>query len=563
MMHRKVTSASTRRSVADVFTFAVTPSWWLQVSPITLRLEGSALEQPLRAGDSLRQHVRIHGWTGHLDWTIEAFEPNARCLMRGVAHGDGFGSALAGDDAVELELTVTTQEGGTVFTRAFAYHVGLAELIGDLTGFGVAVGRSEEITVETMVSMLENPLLWGERPDSTAPSLQQEADPLGDAAVASLISDTGDCTALERFLGSLYRGVPSLEGQPAAVQRFFEETQALPAWACAPRLAAASEVFLDWGVLAVGAHICASLPETYVLPRVAKLLNLTRELDADPAHADRRLWFTVRMCFDVLAEHGLADGGEGRLALQRLRLIHATIRYFTQHQLQSPHRLSRLSSNALWDSENGQPISQLDLLHTLLTFSHVVVRALEILGAQLTPYQRESYIHLWNVAGAQLGIRPELLPRDAADAAQMFEAIKARYGAATPEAKELGRALVWFWTSLFPKAIRNEATELMQFVASQLLTPETAAINGFETLPQFSPTAASVVKTFLEGAGRLCSFAFCEVPGARQAMALVVSLLMRAATNADQDESGIFDVPDEMYARWTACEATATNGGIA
>jgi hypothetical protein len=192
-----------------------------------------------------------------------------------------------------------------------------------------------------------------------------------------------------------------------------------------------------------------------------------------------------------------------------------------------------------------------------------VVRALEILGAQLTPYQRESYIHLWNVAGAQLGIRPELLPRDAADAAQMFEAIKARYGAATPEAKELGRALVWFWTSLFPKAIRNEATELMQFVASQLLTPETAAINGFETLPQFSPTAASVVKTFLEGAGRLCSFAFCEVPGARQAMALVVSLLMRAATNADQDESGIFDVPDEMYARWTACEASATNGGIA
>jgi hypothetical protein len=61
------------------------------------------------------------------------------------------------------------------------------------------------------------------------------------------------------------------------------------------------------------------------------------------------------------------------------------------------------------------------------------------------------------------------------------------------------------------------------------------------------------VKTFLDASERLCSVAFDEVPGARQAMALVVSLLMRGATHSCEDESGTFDIPEQLYERWTEC----------
>src|SRR6185436_12851202 len=123
------------------------------------------------------------------------------------------------------------------------------------------------------------------------------------------------------------------DGLPEPVRQFLDATAVRPAWACEPRLAVASDMFLEWGVLSVAAHICASLPETYQMPRTAQLLDLTRQLDSDSAHVDRRLWFTVRMCFDVLNEHGLAPGGRGRLALQRLRLLHAMVRLFVRRRL--------------------------------------------------------------------------------------------------------------------------------------------------------------------------------------------------------------------------------------
>ena len=556
-MHRKVTSAVVARPVDEVFDWVTTPGWWPQVSPTTLGIETADANRPLRAGDRFREQVWIHGWRGHIDWTVELLERSNRCVLTGVSSGEGIVSRLAGHDAVRMELTLSGDAQQTHVTRELSYHVGIAEAVGDLLGFGEAFDAAAEITIATMVSVLENPLLRGSRPDAADESWLHEADPLADEAVRSLVSPSGDVSALERFIGSLYRGAPRSDDLPEPMRRFFEVTATLPSWTCQPRLNAASDVFLDWGILAVGAHICASLPETYVMPRVAKLLNLTRQLDADPTHADRRIWFTVRMCFDVLARNGMGPRGEGLLALQRLRLIHAMVRLFVQHRLDTPQRLSKLATFALWDTENGQPISQLELLHTLLTFSHVVVRALEKLGAVLTPYQCESYIHLWNVAGAQLGIRPQLLPRGAPDAARMFETIKGRYAQATAEARELGRALIWFWTGLFPEKVRSEARDLMQFVIAQLLSPETAAMNGLSDLPEFPAPAAKAVKECLDAAGRLCSGAIQDVAGARQATALIISLLIRAKTQTFEDQSGTFDIPQELYERWRGIPATA------
>src|SRR5690349_7677151 len=103
------------------------------------------------------------------------------------------------------------------------------------------------------------------------------------------------------------------------------------------------------------------------------------------------------MCFDVLDTGGLGAKGTGIVAVQRLRLLHAMVRMFVRHRLETPQRLAGLASRGLWDDENGLPISQLELLHTLLTFSHVVLRSFDIWQCGLTPFQHEAYIHSWNV----------------------------------------------------------------------------------------------------------------------------------------------------------------------
>ena len=550
-MHQKITSGIVARPIGEVFDWLTTPGYWPRVSPASLAIEADDPWRPLRAGDRFRERAHIALWRGHFDWVVEVVERPHRCVLTAICGGDTVLSKLRGHIPSRLEITLDGDDASTRITRA-ASHPTLA----DIAGFGRAFDHACDVTMQTIVATLNNPYLFGPRVDSTAESLLHEADPLADEATAALISAAGDCAALEKLIAGLDRGDPPDDDVPDAVRRFLDATAQRPAWACEPRLAAASEVFLEWGVLSVAAHICASLPETYQMPRTAMLLDLTRQLDADPHHVDRRLWFTVRMCFDVLAEHGLDPKGRGRVSLQRLRLLHAMVRLYVQRRLETPHRLSQLSARGLWNSDDGQPISQLELLHTLLTFSHVVVRSFEIFGVVLTPYQRESYIHIWNVAGALLGIRPELLPRDADDAARIFEEIKQRYGAATDAAPRLGQGLVEFWTGLFPSMVRNEAQELMQFVIASLLTPETAHINGLDDLPSFSPKAANTLRKFLVGVDRVGSRLFSDVPPAQQAAALIVSLLMGKASDAYEDKSGIFDIPNKLYARWCGVAST-------
>lgn len=551
-MHRKVSSATVARPLAEVFDWVTTPGYWPQVSPIVLGVDASEAWRPVQTGERFRERLHIARWKGHVDWEVDVVERPHRIVIRGVSSGDTLLSRLGGHDEARIEYTFAGDERSTVVTREVTFPVqSLVSHLGGVLGIEETFSHACDRTVATMASMLENPLLRGPQPDAASEALLHDADPLADEAVASLIPPSGDCAALETFLAALYRGDPPSAGLPQPMREFLDATSVRASWACEPRLKTASDVFLDWGVLAVGAHICASLPETYVMPRTAKLLDLTRQLDADPTHIDRRLWFTVRMCFDVLAEHGLDSGkGKGLLALQRLRLLHAMVRLFVQHRLETPHRLAQLASAQLWDSQNGLPISQLELLHTLLTFSHVVIRSFDIFGCDLTPYQRESYIHLWNVAGAQLGIRPELLPRNAADASAMFEKIKARFGGATPEAARLGRALIVFWTSLFPEIARKEGTELMQFVISELLTPETVKINGLDSLPAFSPRAAKAIKHCLATTDRVCADLFADGPIVREATALVIAMLIGKASASSEKQSGIFDIPDELYERW-------------
>jgi hypothetical protein len=99
--------------------------------------------------------------------------------------------------------------------------------------------------------------------------------------------------------------------------------------------------------------------------------------------------------------------------------------------------------------------------------------------------------------------------------------------------------------------IRGEADEMMRYVVMSLLSPETAKMNGFDTLPALSPHAAEKVRDYLKVRHRVFSHAFEDAPLSRQIVALVVSLVIRRVSEPAQVESGIFDIPDQLYARWS------------
>jgi hypothetical protein len=88
-------------------------------------------------------------------------------------------------------------------------------------------------------------------------------------------------------------------------------------------------------------------------------------------------------------------------------------------------------------------VSQQDMLATLVGFSLLVIQGWRQLDAGVTPEEEEDYLYLWNQYGIIMGIKPEYLPTDVADAQAFFDAYEAREAvpaADNPQGVALARA---------------------------------------------------------------------------------------------------------------------------
>jgi hypothetical protein len=309
-------------------------------------------------------------------------------------------------------------------------------------------------------------------------AMAREADPPADRAVAAIVGPWTDAQgamgpgiarlgqATRLMAGwttnaSLRAWVPGADADPvvvAALQAFLAETRALPEWARPADIECAEEVFMDYGPLSCTLLFCASLPECYVLPHLAEVLHTAGQLEANTEHRIRQ---TAAMVFPVMMKGGLTqDAGGGVAQVLKVRLIHATIRHLILRGPPESARgrvapLAAVGPNANmhqammakgWDVDRqGMPCSQLELAYTLLTFSYVFLQGMRTLGVPLSPQQEQAYLHAWNVAGAVLGIRPELMAHSMEEAAAMFHVMqtKARAQPAQPDVRPgLGRALM-------------------------------------------------------------------------------------------------------------------------
>jgi hypothetical protein len=188
------------------------------------------------------------------------------------------------------------------------------------------------------------------------------------------------------------------------------------------------ELFAEHGAVMLLCLGCYSLPASYGAAKGVVVLHRTAYLERRPA---KRLFETTQMVIDVMTPGGLGPGGRGVRTVQKVRLMHAMIRYFLQNDKTRP-----------WPAELGVPINQEDLAGTLTAFVWGTLDGLARLGVTPPAEAQGDYLAAWRCVGRLMGIEPALLPQNMAQATALRERIEARQVAPSVEGRELTQALL-------------------------------------------------------------------------------------------------------------------------
>ncbi|MDD2178913.1 DUF2236 domain-containing protein [Acidovorax sp. D2M1] len=258
-----------------------------------------------------------------------------------------------------------------------------------------------------------------------------------------------------------------------ALRGYLDAGRGLPEWCDPAKITRGENVFTEHGPLSVMSLFCASLPDCYIQPKAAAVLQISGQLTTN---ADYRIRSTAAMVFPVMLRGGLTTPeGLGVAQTLKVRLIHATIRNLMLHgapqamvnavvqpiatpaaeaSQQSMH--GAFMANGWNVSRDGLPNNQEQLVFTLLTFHFVFLRAMRTLGIGLSAMDEEAYLHCWNVVGFLLGIEPKWMPFTYADAERLFLDIQTQcladnvYPGGTDARPALGGALMDYMSDSIP-----------------------------------------------------------------------------------------------------------------
>lgn len=235
-------------------------------------------------------------------------------------------------------------------------------------------------------------------------------DPLADKVITSII-ESGQEEKINQVLMTLVRNDSFHPGMFSALgteisdllSNYIERSSKLPSWADPQLIANGERLFERNGPEVFMLLNVSSLPLCYTCGNGAQVLYKTGRLLTHNGNTDplaRRLMETAQMVVHALSTGGLSATGKGIITIQKVRLIHASIRYYLKHKQQGT-----------WDTAQlGEPINQEDLTGTLMSFGPVILAGLIRLGIKLNDDDTTAWMHCWNIVGFLLGIDESLLP---------------------------------------------------------------------------------------------------------------------------------------------------------
>jgi hypothetical protein len=245
----------------------------------------------------------------------------------------------------------------------------------------------------------------------TLQQFRHVTDPVADKVITGIIT-SGQEKQINQILMTLVRnesfhtGMFSSFGPEISVllDSYIVASGMLPPWADANLVNQGERFFELYGPEVFMLLNVSSLPMCYCCSHGAQVLYDTGRLLAHNGNVDplaRRLMETAQMIVNVLSTGGLALNGRGIVTIQKVRLIHASIRYF----------LKQGQPGTTWDAATfGEPINQEDLAGTLMSFGPVILAGLKRLGVNMTNQDATAWMHCWNITGHLLGIDESLLP---------------------------------------------------------------------------------------------------------------------------------------------------------
>ncbi len=374
--------------------------------------------------------------------------------------------------------------------------------------------------------------------DELVATLRMTGDEPADTAVADYFSATG-AQHFDLFteLAASSASAVSDEDLPG-IGAFVSAKQAWPDWANPELVRAGQQVFGDYGPQLGMGLFMASLPADYAFAKGVQVLAFTTRLTHNPK---RRYVETGQMIIDAMTPGALAPGESGYAAVRHVRLMHAAVRYVLSH-------LDDLDGNdpspiGTWDSALGVPINQLQLLGTLFSFSVMGIEALKKSGVRLTHYEREAYIHVWNLIGHQIGVANELLPLSYEDSRSLWvHRQRSEYGP-TEQGRELTRAAIECMQELFgfTQMPGLPATGIRHYLGN-----ETADLLG---VPKADWTRA--IFELMQWTDHLYEFALVRLPGTGPIASMLGRRIWRGFELYGRDgKRPSFEVTDEFKDAW-------------
>lgn len=299
--------------------------------------------------------------------------------------------------------------------------------------------------------------------DAVLAALRLQTDPLADDAVQSIIT-SGLEEKINQVMASLFRNSTFEKGMfsefgPALskiLDDYIEKSSKLPIWADAAKIKEGEKVFSLFGPEIFMLLNVSSLPLCYTCAKGAQVLFDTGRLLSHNDNTDplaRRLMETAQMIVNVMAEGGLAASGAGVVTTQKIRLIHASIRYYL--------KAGQYKGKAWNVKEFGEPINQEDLAGTLMSFGPVILSGLKRLDVNLSKDQSDAYMHCWKVVGYLMGVDEKLLPDSYKDGFDLATKILKHQATESDAGVALADSCVKFMQHLVPGNAFDDVPKFM------------------------------------------------------------------------------------------------------
>src|SRR5215467_621847 len=359
-------------------------------------------------------------------------------------------------------------------------------------------------------------------------------DPPADAAIEATFAASQQEAAQTFMAQRVTNAAPLPASLPPQLREFLEKSKvdALPNPA---RIAVAQNLFVDHGPEILTTLGCYSLPSAYAARKGVQVLHRTAYLAQRP---NRRLFRTMQMVVDVMRPGGLGPDGYGIRTVQKVRLIHAAIRYQLLH--------------ARWDGSLGIPINQEDLAGTLLTFSYLPMEGLRKLGANIAGDAAEAYFATWCEVGRLLGVMPEMIPEELEAGAKLEDLICERQFAPSDEGREMTRALIVMLERDSPPLLEGVPTGLMRL----FMKGEVADYLGIPN-SDLDKELAGLAAHFSQFVDLDLQESQWQAMIFRHHILSLIEVMIRAEGGAQRD---FFRLPTQLHEKWRGASPESEEG---